>query len=76
VLAVVAVVFSLIGAFYYLRIVKLMWFDDPQQTAPVLGAQGVTLLLAANGVAVLVLGPLSGGLLAVCRDAIVRALAS
>jgi NADH-quinone oxidoreductase subunit N len=74
-LAVMAVLFSLVGAFYYLRVVKVIWFDDPQQTAPVLGAQGVTLLLAANGVAVLVLGPLSGGLLAVCRDAIVRALA-
>jgi len=74
-LAVMAVLFSLVGAFYYLRVVKVIWFDDPQQTAPVLGAQGVTLLLAANGVAVLLLGPLSGGLLAVCRDAIVRALA-
>ncbi len=35
-LAVVAVVLSLIGAFYYLRVVKVMWFDEPSQTAPVL----------------------------------------
>ncbi len=75
-LAVVAVGFSLIGAFYYLRVVKVMWFDEPVQTAPLLRAQGVTALLAFNGIAVFVLGPFSGGLLALCRDAIVKALAS
>ncbi len=57
-LAVAAVMFSLIGAFYYLRVVKVMWFDEPSQTAPVERAQGVTLLLA------------------MCRDAIVKALAT
>ena len=75
-LAVVAVVFSLIGAFYYLRVVKVMWFDEPTQTAPVWQTQGVTLLLAANGAAVLLFGPFSGGVMAMCRDAIVKALAS
>ncbi|HSQ70938.1 MAG TPA: NADH-quinone oxidoreductase subunit NuoN [Rubrivivax sp.] len=76
VLAVVAVLFSLIGAFYYLRVVKVMWFDEPVQTAPVQRSQGVASLLAANGLAVLILGPFSGGLMAMCRDAIVRALAT
>jgi NADH-quinone oxidoreductase subunit N len=75
-LAVVAVVFSLIGAFYYLRVVKVMWFDEPTQTAPVWQPQGVTLLLAANGAAVFLFGPFSGGVMAMCRDAIVKALAS
>jgi NADH-quinone oxidoreductase subunit N len=75
-LAVAAVMFSLIGAFYYLRVVKVMWFDEPVQTAPVLQTQGVTALLAVNGLAVLVFGPFSGGLMALCRDAIVKALAS
>lgn len=75
-LAVLSVVLSLIGAFYYLRVVKVMWFDEPLQTAPVLQTQGVTALLAANGLAVLVFGPFSGGLMALCRDAIVKALAS
>ena len=75
-LAVVAVVFSLIGAFYYLRVVKVMWFDEPKQTAPVWQTQGVTLLLAANGAAVFLFGPFSGGVMAMCRDAIVKALAS
>ena len=76
VLAVVAVLFSLVGAFYYLRVVKVMWFDAPVQTAPVERSQGVAALLAANGLAVLILGPFSGGLMAMCRDAIVRALAT
>ena len=76
VLAVVAVLFSLVGAFYYLRVVKVMWFDVPVQTAPIERSQGVAALLAANGLAVLVLGPFSGGLMAMCRDAIVRALAT
>jgi NADH-quinone oxidoreductase subunit N len=75
-LAVAAVMFSLIGAFYYLRVVKVMWFDEPVQTAPVLQTQGVSALLAFNGIAVLVFGPFSGGLMALCRDAIVKALAS
>ncbi len=76
VLAVVAVGFSLIGAFYYLRVVKVMWFDAPVQTAVVGQTPGVGLVLAANGAAVLLFGLFSGGLMALCRDAIVRALAT
>jgi NADH-quinone oxidoreductase subunit N len=75
-LAVVAVLFSLIGAFYYLRVVKVMWFDEPVHTAALHRTQGVTLLLAANGLAVLLLGPFAGGLMALCRDAIVKTLTS
>jgi NADH-quinone oxidoreductase subunit N len=79
VLAVMAVMLSLIGAFYYLRVVKVMWFDEPTQAAPIGGAGqglGVNALLALNGAAVLFFGLFSGGLMAVCRDAIVRALAT
>jgi NADH-quinone oxidoreductase subunit N len=76
VLAVVAVLFSLVGAFYYLRVIKVMWFDAPTQTAAIGQTQGVGLLLAANGAAVLLFGMFSGGLMALCRDAIVRALAT
>ena len=75
-LAVVAVMFSLIGAFYYLRVIKVMWFDEPVQTAPIVRGAGVSALLALNGIAVFVFGPFSGGLLAMCRDAIVKALAN
>jgi len=75
-LAVVAVLFSLIGAYYYLRVVKVMWFDAPAGSEPVSRTQGVTLLLAANGAAVFLFGPFSSGLMAMCRDAIVKALGS
>jgi NADH-quinone oxidoreductase subunit N len=75
-LAVIAVLFSLIGAYYYIRVIKVMWFDEPGQTAPVQQGQGVTALLALNGAAVLLFGLFGGGLMAVCRDAIVRALAT
>jgi NADH-quinone oxidoreductase subunit N len=75
-LAVVAVLFSLIGAFYYLRVVKVMWFDEPVHTANLQRGQGVTLLLASNGLAVLLLGPFAGGLMALFRDAIVKTLTS
>jgi NADH-quinone oxidoreductase subunit N len=71
-MAVLAVLFSLIGAYYYLRVVKVMWFDEPGQTAPVQQGQGVTALLAINGAAVLLFGLFSGGLMALCRDAIQR----
>jgi len=76
VLAVVAVLLSLVGAFYYLRVVKVMYFDEPADAAPVTWVpQGASALLAVNGAAVLVLGLLPGGLMALCRDAIVKALA-
>ncbi len=76
VLAVIAVLLSLIGAFYYLRVVKVMYFDEPTDAAPITWVpQGAGALLAVNGAAVLVLGLLPGGLMALCRDAIVKALA-
>jgi NADH-quinone oxidoreductase subunit N len=76
VLAVVAVMFSLVGAFYYLRVIKVMWFDEPLYPSLAFRDRGVSAMLALNGAAVLVLGPLSGGLMAICRDAIVKALAN
>ena len=76
VLAIVAVMFSLVGAFYYLRVVKVMWFDEPTDTQPILRTRGVSLLLATNGGAVLLFGVFAGGLMGICRDAIVKALAT
>jgi NADH-quinone oxidoreductase subunit N len=77
VLAVVAVLLSLIGAFYYLRVVKVMYFDAPsgEQALPA-RTQSVSALLALNGVAVLAFGLLPDGLMGLCRDAIVKALAT
>ena len=55
-LAVAAVLFSLIGAFYYLRIIKMMYFDEPETDEPILPNNDVKILLSANGFAVLALG--------------------
>jgi NADH-quinone oxidoreductase subunit N len=69
-LAVVAVMFSLIGAFYYLRVVKILYFDAPKADAPaVTPAFDVQALLSANGVAVLVLGILPQPLITLCTYA-------
>jgi NADH-quinone oxidoreductase subunit N len=76
VVAVVAVVLSLVGAFYYLRVVKLMYFDEPVAEPAIERSRGISALLAINGAAVLVLGLLPDGLMTLCRDAIVKALSS
>jgi len=69
-LAVVAVVFSLIGAFYYLRVVKLMYFDEPGvQTAPA-GGGAARALLTVNGLALLALGLVPQQLMQLCQVAI------
>ena len=69
-LAVFAVVMSLIGAFYYLRLVRLMYFDEPDSAAPIESNTDLRVLLSANGLAVLVLGILPGQLMALCLAAI------
>jgi NADH-quinone oxidoreductase subunit N len=60
-LAVFAVLFSLIGAFYYLRVVKVMYFDAPADAAPLEAPRDMRILLSLNGLAVAVLGLLPGG---------------
>jgi NADH-quinone oxidoreductase subunit N len=73
-LAVIAVLLSLLGAFYYLRVVKVMYFDEPVDTRPIEARGDVRALLSANGAAILLLGILPGGLMALCVRAIVQAL--
>ncbi|KFI06640.1 NADH:ubiquinone oxidoreductase subunit N [Massilia sp. BSC265] len=68
-LAVVAVLFSLVGAFYYLRIVKTIWFDEAADTAPINTPADMRAVMSLNGVAVVVLGAAPGWLLAVCYAA-------
>jgi NADH-quinone oxidoreductase subunit N len=75
-LAIAAVVVSLIGAFYYLRVVKVMFFDEPTDRAPLAAPADVRLVLSLNGAAVLVFGLLPGGLMAWCATAIVKTLAT
>jgi NADH-quinone oxidoreductase subunit N len=69
-LAIYAVIMSLIGAFYYLRVVKVMYFDAPTQTAEISAPLDVRAVLSANGALVLLLGLLPGGLMAICVQAI------
>jgi len=69
-LAVAAVLLSLIGVFYYLRIVKLMYFDEPETDALILPQGDVKLLLSANGLAVLGFGFFPQALMAWCAYAI------
>jgi NADH-quinone oxidoreductase subunit N len=75
-LAVLAVVFSLIGAFYYVRIVKVMYFDEPTQAVAIEPQPAASATMAVNGLAVLLLGILPGPLMAACLVAIQQALAT
>ena len=74
VLAVFAVIMSLVGAFYYLRVIKVMYFDPPLTVSTVSADTHVKAVLAVNGGLVLVLGLLPGGLMSLCAVAVVQAL--
>ncbi len=74
-LAIFAVLMSLIGAFYYLRVVKVMYFDEPVTATTVSATTDVRVVLSVNGLLVLVLGIVPGALMALCADAIARMLA-
>jgi NADH-quinone oxidoreductase subunit N len=70
-LAVVAVLLSLVGAFYYLRIVKLMYFDEPAAEAGPVRAQHVgRFVIAANALFLLVIGIVPQKLMTVCVAAV------
>jgi NADH-quinone oxidoreductase subunit N len=75
-LAVFAVMMSLIGAFYYLRLVKLMYFDEPITASTVSAPTDVRVVLTINGALILILGLLPDGLMALCARAIVHMLGS
>jgi NADH-quinone oxidoreductase subunit N len=71
---VTAVLLSVIGAFYYLRVVKLMYFDDPVDASPIVNGGDQRALLSANGLAMLVLGIAPGWLLTLCQQAVQSSL--
>jgi NADH-quinone oxidoreductase subunit N len=73
-LAIFAVIMSLIGAFYYLRVVKLMYFDVPITASTVSAPIDVRVVLTINGALILILGLLPGGLMGLCSRAIVQML--
>jgi NADH-quinone oxidoreductase subunit N len=73
-LAVFAVIMSLIGAFYYLRVIKVMYFDSPITATTVTAGKDVRVVLSINGALVLILGLVPGGLMGLCASAIVQSL--
>ena len=73
-LVVVALLLSLIGAFYYLRLIKLMYMDAPLDTAPLQPSFDVRVLISANGLAILLFGIVPQPLMAICSYAIRQSL--
>jgi NADH-quinone oxidoreductase subunit N len=69
-LGVIAVLFSVVGAFYYLRIVKLMYFDEPTDTTVIGGSILMRTVLSANALLALALGIIPGTLLEICQRAL------
>ena len=69
-LAVVAVLFSVIGLFYYLRVIRLMYFESPRDTAPVTALTDMKVVVSTNALAILALGVYPGALLKLCEAVI------
>ncbi|HRJ22736.1 MAG TPA: NADH-quinone oxidoreductase subunit NuoN [Thauera sp.] len=73
-LAVLAVVMSVIGAFYYLRVVKLMYFDEPVDVSPIHAPAEVRVMLSVNGLAIAALGLAPQMLMSLCAYALLGSL--
>jgi NADH-quinone oxidoreductase subunit N len=69
-LAVLAVIMSVIGAYYYLRVVKVMYFDEPTDRTALIASSETRVLLSANALTLAVAGLMPQGLMAVCGYAI------
>jgi NADH-quinone oxidoreductase subunit N len=75
-LAIFAVLMSLIGAFYYLRVVKVMYFDAPITASHVVAGTDVRVVLCVNGALIIGLGLLPDGLMALCAQSVLQMLGS
>jgi len=64
------VAFAIIGLFYYLRIIRLMYFDRADNSAPVSSTPDMRVMISTNALAILALGIYPGGLLALCAAAL------
>jgi NADH-quinone oxidoreductase subunit N len=69
-LAAAAVVFSIIGAYYYLRIIKLMYFDKPDSMTAIKASKQMRMVLSVNGLVILFLGLAPNMLMALCLSAL------
>lgn len=72
-LAVVGIFFAVVGAFYYLRVVKVMYFDEPSNTRKIHVPKDMAVALAINGVLVLLFGIFPGPLMDWCMSAVQHA---
>lgn len=73
-LAIAAVLFSLVGAYYYLRVVKVMYFDPPASLVPIEASMDVRILMSANGLAIALLGIFPQTLMSICAFSLLRSL--
>lgn len=73
-LAIAAVFFSLVGAYYYLRVVKVMYFDPPASSARIEAPMNVKVLMSANGLAVALIGIFPNTLMWICAFVLSRSL--
>jgi len=73
-LVIYALIMSLLAAFYYIRVIKVMYFDEPLTATTVSASWEVRWLLCVNGLLVLALGLFPGGLMTLCAEAIVKSL--
>jgi NADH-quinone oxidoreductase subunit N len=73
-LVVFSVMLSLVGAFYYLRIIKVMYMDEPEDTHPIEGEFDMRVLLSLNGIAIFALGILPQPLMSLLNHAVVQSL--
>ena len=69
-LSAIAVVFSIIGAYYYFHLVKLMYFDKVESMTAIKASQQMRIVLTSNGLAILVLGLFPNALMALCLSAL------
>jgi NADH-quinone oxidoreductase subunit N len=73
-LVVFAVLMAVIGAFYYLRIIKLMYFDEPLDHSPIVAPLDMRVVLGVNALALLVIGMMPQSLMELCIYAVTRSL--
>ena len=67
---------SVVGAFYYIRIIKIMYFDEPVHTEAIHAPADIRVVLSINGALVLLIGMFPGGLMALCARAVASMMAA
>ena len=73
-IAVIVVLFSLVGAFYYLRVVKLMYFDKPDDTSPIQAGVDMRAMLTINGLMIAFFGLFPDAIMVLCTTTLMRSL--